>query len=190
MKVMLVSEKSRLYLSFIVLGVLFFTAGFLVGQNQASKIPPAVETGYRIQVLNDRDYYPVLLKTLSKANKSIHIAMFLFKSDTDVVEKIVELLITKSRQGVDVKVVLEDSQDVNELTYRRLLDGGVSVKFDSRALTTHSKIIIVDGKIVIVGSHNFTFSAMERNHEASVMIISQGVAEIEEEYFQKIWSGS
>lgn len=182
------SRRSRRQISIVVVGILLFTAGFWAGQSFSSTTVPVVGEGLKVRVLNDRNYYPVLLETLSRANKSIHVVMFLFKSDTDVVEKIVELLIAKSRQGIDVKVVLENSEDVNELTYRRLLEGGVAVRFDSRAHTTHAKLVIVDGKIVIVGSHNFTYSAMERNHEASVMVISQSVAEMEERYFQKIWS--
>ena len=40
-----------------------------------------------------------------------------------------------------------------------------------------------------MGSHNFTYSAMERNHEASVMLVSDRLASIEEKYFEAIWGG-
>ncbi len=175
----------------IMVAVLAFAAGYAASSLTPQAPPQAVQVQGSVQVtlLNDREYYPVLLHVLSRANKSIHIAMFMYKTDTDVIERITELLISKSRQGVDVRVVLENSVDVNELAYRRLRDAGIPVRFDTRARTTHAKLVIVDGKIVIVGSHNFTYSAMERNHEASVMLVSDRLASIEEKYFEAIWGG-
>ncbi len=174
----------------IVVAVISFAAGYMLARGDGGAPAPQVATGAEgLVVLNDREYYPRLLETLSSANKSIHIAMFMFKMDNDVIERIAEILIAKSRQGVDVRVVMEDSLDYNELAYRRLRDAGVPVRFDSRALTTHTKLVIVDGKIVFVGSHNFSYNAMKRNHEASVMISDPAVAAAEEAYFERIWSG-
>lgn len=175
-----------------MVAVIAFTAGYAAASLQLRcpvGQPQALVGEAGIRVLNDRSYYPVLISVLSSANKSIHISMFSYKNDHEVIERITEILIAKSRQGLDVKVVLENSIDYNELAYRRLRDAGVPVRFDSRALTTHTKLVIVDGKIVFVGSHNFSYSAMERNHEASVMITDPKVASIEESYFENIWRG-
>jgi len=141
----------------------------------------------RVAVLNDREMYDALLYWLPRANSSIHIIMYVFKSDTDVIERLLETLISKAREGVDVRVVLEGHVDENELTYRRLMANGVMVRFDSRAHTTHCKLVIIDGYLVFVGSHNWTYSAMRRNHEASVMVVSEEVGRLEEEYFAEVW---
>ncbi len=179
--------EGRIVAALVMVAVISFAAGYVLARSSGTAAPPNTGIVAGIVVLNDREYYPRLLATLSKANKSIHISMFMFKMDNDVVERIAEILIAKSRQGVDVRVVMEDSLDYNELAYRRLRDAGVPVRFDSRAHTTHTKLVIVDGKIVFVGSHNFSYSAMERNHEASVMILDPAVAKAEEEYFEEIW---
>lgn len=185
------SVTSVLLLVLLLVG-LAFIAGYYFGiRGQAPSLgTQPVATGVSIKIINDRDYYPVLMSLLSNANKSIYIAMFEFKSDTDEISQIVETLISKARKGVDVKVVLENSIDSNELTYRRLLDNGVAVRFDTRSRTTHAKLIIVDGRYVIVGSHNFSYMAMMRNHEASVLIDSPEIASAETQYFMQIWGGN
>ncbi len=144
--------------------------------------------GAKVAVLNDHEMYDALLYWLPRANSSIHIIMYVFKSDTEVIERLLEILISKAREGVDVRVVLEGHVDKNELTYRRLMANGVMVRFDSRAHTTHCKLVIIDGYLVFVGSHNWTYSAMRRNHEASVMVVSEEVGRLEEEYFAEVWA--
>ena len=114
--------------------------------------------------------------------------MFIFKSDTDVVAKLLELLIFKAKEGIDVKVVLEDSIDANTLSYRHLLDNGVPVRFGAKS-KVHTKLVIIDGYIVIVGSHNWSYSAFMRNHEASVIIYDEDTAMQETSYFMEIYSG-
>ena len=45
---------------------------------------------------------------------------------------------------------------------------------------------LIDDKIIYTGSHNFTYSAMKRNSENSVRIVSYDEAEKIKEYFTKI----
>ncbi|WP_052884151.1 phospholipase D-like domain-containing protein [Infirmifilum uzonense] len=187
------SIGSILLLVVLLVGISFLGGYYLGSRGRTITIeqPPATApSGIKVEIINDRDYYPKLLSLLSSANRSIYVAMFEFKSDTDEISRIVEILIGKSKKGVDVKVVLENTIDDNELTYRRLLANGVPVRFDTRAKTTHAKLIIVDGRFVIVGSHNWSYMAMMRNHEASVLIDSPEIANAETEYFMQIWGGN
>ena len=178
----------------VVLAVVFlalasFAAGYSLGRGGAA---PAVVVGQgaRIEVVNDRDYYPKLLDLLSRANKSIYIMMYVFKSDTDTIMKIAETLVSKAKQGVDVRVILENSIDDNVGTYQLLKQGGVKVVYDSRSVTTHAKLVIIDGYIVLVGSHNFSYMAMARNHETSVLIVSPEIGRQEVDYFMSVWAES
>ena len=190
-------SATSIVLVIVIIASLAFYAGFRLGQVQTQQVvaeapqqPVPQGECIKLEIINDRDYYPKLLDLLSKANKSIYISMFEFKSDTDEVAKVLELLISKAKKGVDVKVVLENTIDANELTYRRLLDNGVPVRYDTRSRTTHTKLIIIDGYIVIVGSHNWSYSAFMRNHEASVVIYDENIARQETKYFMQIYSGN
>ena len=68
-----------------------------------------------------------------------------------------------------------------------LTKGGVAVAYDPLAITTHTKLLIIDGKISIVGSTNWTYNALDKNHEASVLIQSSEVASNLQDYFQSVW---
>jgi len=59
---------------------------------------------------------------------------------------------------------------------------------ESASRRTHAKIVVIDSRVVFIGSHNWTESALSYNHEASLMVCSQDVAEDLEGYIQSIWS--
>jgi len=50
----------------------------------------------------------------------------------------------------------------------------------------HSKFTIRDGKEVLVGSHNFSYSALNKNREASVIISGNAVQEFMD-IFEEDW---
>jgi phosphatidylserine/phosphatidylglycerophosphate/cardiolipin synthase-like enzyme len=50
----------------------------------------------------------------------------------------------------------------------------------------HCKLIIIDGKTVIVGSTNWSYYAIDKNREASVVIRDERIARIFEEYLFSI----
>ena len=52
----------------------------------------------------------------------------------------------------------------------------MEVVYDPVTVTTHTKLLIIDGEISVVGSTNWTYSALEKNHEVSVLIRSPEVA--------------
>ena len=146
-----------------------------------------------IPLVNDQ-YFLEVHRALRKAKQSIFCVMYLAKLSTkdesSFINTLIRDLIKAHRRGVDVKVIFdqnvrfwENSWRKNMVerksrdAYKRLLNAGVSVYYDSREQITHSKIIVIDNYITIVGSANWTFSAMNRNNEASVLIESNEVAE-------------
>ena len=54
-------------------------------------------------------------------------------------------------------------------------------------ITTHAKLMIIDSGIVVVGSHNWTYSALAENNETSIVINSSDINSDETVYFQGIW---
>jgi len=82
-------------------------------------------------------------------------------------------------RGVKVSVLFERGKSegdsvsaANRSSADRLADMGVSVGFDSPERTTHTKVAVFDEKTTIMGSHNFTHSALKYNNEVSVKINS------------------
>lgn len=139
----------------------------------------------QVRLLTDRDYFPVLERMIGQAERSIDLVMFLFKvtdSSKNRAAALVEDLIRARKRGIMVTVLLEKSgydPDINRANQRvaaRLKKQGVTVRFDSEKATTHAKAVVIDRRYSLIGSHNFTGSALSNNHEASLLVDNQALA--------------
>jgi cardiolipin synthase len=108
-------------------------------------------------------------------------------------------LINAHKRGVKVKVIFDQNvkfwekgkernviEKKSEYAYELLSENGVPVFYDNENRVTHNKVLIIDKYITIIGSTNWTYSALRKNHEASVMIKSGSVALAFEGKFEKI----
>lgn len=149
-----------------------------------------------ITVLVDRYYLPALKDAIDKAKKEITLSFFHFKtkgSKDSYPDVIMMSLITASKRGVKVLVLLEQGRDPaegntqeNMQTMERLRKMGVIVYLDSPSTTTHTKMAVMDGKYTFIGSHNLTQSALKYNNEISVMIESPQVAAEALDYIESL----
>jgi phosphatidylserine/phosphatidylglycerophosphate/cardiolipin synthase-like enzyme len=65
---------------------------------------------------------------------------------------------------------------------------GVEVIYDPLFVTTHAKLIIIDGRISLLGSTNWTYYSLTSNHEVGVLIESREVAQALGYYFERVKS--
>jgi len=138
------------------------------------------------RLLADDEYYQTLLTDIGKAETSIELIMFLWKpgrnEGDDRPGQIVRALGAARRRGVEVRVVLENSgydQAINrnnQEAARLLQREGIATLFDSPSITTHAKLMVIDGRYCYIGSHNLTHSALARNHEMTVKIDDRRLA--------------
>ncbi|MBS7655176.1 phospholipase D family protein [Candidatus Bathyarchaeota archaeon] len=126
-----------------------------------------------------------LIYWINKANQSIHIMIYSFTLDS-----IGDALINAYNKGVEVKIVMEKEQLTGYSEYYKLKKAGIEVKLDSNPALMHNKVAIIDGKIVITGSYNWSQNAETKNNENLLIIKSKGLAEVYELEFQKIWRQS
>ena len=121
---------------------------------------------------------------ISRANESVHVMIYGFTLD-----HLSKALIDAVKRGVEVEVVVErESAYWRGSEYERLLQAGVDVKLDGNPYTMHHKVAIIDGKIVITGSYNWTWSAERRNDENVLILMSKSLAKSYEKEFQRVWS--
>ena len=127
-------------------------------------------------------------------------ALFMYKIDNyninnleEPVPLITSAFINAAKRNVNVTIIFEKSSDKDDLsnkyntnTAAYLEKYGIKVLFDNESKKLHAKLCLIDDKIIYTGSHNFTYSAMKRNSENSVRIVSYDEAEKIKEYFTKI----
>ena len=143
-----------------------------------------------IEVVNDREYFDRVFELIDSADESIHLVMFEIKyyekyPDSEV-NQLVEKLIQKNAEGVDVKIIVD--QFLTDVRAVEILEKtGVDIKWDSTSVTTHNKLMIVDGRIVLIGSTNWSYYSFSKNHESNVIFNDRESAEKFERYFEELW---
>lgn len=126
-----------------------------------------------IFVIASPDNGRLILNAIDSANKSIYMEMYLITS-----QEVIDKLKNASARGVDVKIILEKRVigGANEKVYSELKDAGIDVRWAAKVFArTHSKLIMIDRSIAIVGSHNLSNTSLKKNREISVMIIDQKI---------------
>lgn len=131
-------------------------------------------------LLKNQEYFPSLIKTIDEAESEIMMSFFLFKAGVNkngYPDRVLAHLAKSAQKGVRVVVILENSGgrdrklDLENRRTKKLLEAkGVEVYFDSPRRTMHNKLIVVDQRFVLLGSHNLTQAALKYNNEMSILI--------------------
>lgn len=103
-----------------------------------------------------------VVRLLRSATKSIFFMAYSFTSD-----RIADAMLERYRAGVEVRGVFEEQQTRSNRgsEYERLREAGLGVYPDGNPDNMHHKVIIIDDRIVLTGSYNFTFNAENNNDE-------------------------
>ena len=129
----------------------------------------------------------IIINAITQAKKSIKVQAYSFTN-----ADIAKALLDASKRGVEVKVVLDKSQETEKYTSATFLaNAGVPVRIDDDFAIAHNKIMILDEETVITGSFNFTKAAEERNAE-NVLVIrgNKDLAKLYLQNWQWRWDAS
>lgn len=105
-----------------------------------------------------------------------------------------EALVDEKVEGTKIRVLLEprlDPPNKNIDTADFLRRRGIEVRWASlKYRRTHSKMVIIDGRIAIVGSPNWSRSAMKYNREIAVVLRDQNVVRRIKNVFDEDWGAA
>jgi phosphatidylserine/phosphatidylglycerophosphate/cardiolipin synthase-like enzyme len=122
---------------------------------------------------------------IRSAQDSIDFLAFSFTAD-DLAEAIRQ----RAAAGVAVRGVMERSQvETNAGSeYERFRQAGLAVRLDGNPANMHQKFLVIDGKIVVFGSYNFSRSAETTNDENVLIIHDPHIASLFLAEFEKIFT--
>ena len=150
---------------------------------------------YEVYDLLDEEYYQSVKDDMENASETILVAMYSMIYDPgdldDWANDLIRELVNAKDRGVNVTVIIENRtyfgyMNDNLEAYQYLSENNVTVQLDNEDDTDHMKLVIIDDNIVYVGSHNWSESGLYYNHETSVKIVSEGIADIFTAYFETI----
>jgi len=109
-----------------------------------------------------------ILSELLKAEKSIVVAVYWFTN-----EELFDTLYKKLQDGIFVDLIIHYdfiNNRKNGLPFQKLIDVGCNFYFSDSNNPMHNKFCVIDEKILINGSYNWTYYAEDKNRE-NILII-------------------
>jgi phosphatidylserine/phosphatidylglycerophosphate/cardiolipin synthase-like enzyme len=123
-----------------------------------------------------------LLQLIRSANDSIRIAAFAFTHDA-----LAQELIRAANSGIDVRIVMESLlANTRGSEYKRFIVSGICAEKDQNSAMMHHKFMVIDKKIVVFGSTNFSANGFGRNDENILIIHDAGIAKRFSEEFESV----
>jgi phosphatidylserine/phosphatidylglycerophosphate/cardiolipin synthase-like enzyme len=124
-----------------------------------------------------------IIPVVQSAKKNIRFLAFSF---TDY--PLADAMSKRAQAGVDVAGVFETVGSETEASeLRTLMCRKIPVRQDGNPAFLHDKIIVVDDRIVITGSLNFSTNAEESNDENVIIIDNAEIARLYMQEFQRVW---
>ena len=152
------------------------------------------------QLLVAREYLSRVPAILEGAKTSIQVVQFVMqlkgKSAKMSSRELGIKLAAKVRDGVKVQALLNSAGGgwrapaLNRQAAQWLQERGVEVRTLGSSRTCHAKMLMIDDEIAIVGSHNWTPYALERNFEVSVLVRDAGCVGQLARHFDELWKVS
>lgn len=122
-----------------------------------------------------------IIRLIRSARQSIRFMLYSFTSDA-----IADAILDQSKAGLEVNGIFEAEQVNSNLgtEYDKLLAAGLDVWLDGNPRNMHHKVLIIDERIVLTGSYNFTNNARTLNDE-NLLVIEQ--PELAAAYTREFW---
>jgi phosphatidylserine/phosphatidylglycerophosphate/cardiolipin synthase-like enzyme len=147
----------------------------------------AMVNGSRIVVVftsEDPALENAIVPIVQSATKSIRFLAFSF---TDY--PLADAMSQRFQAGVDVAGVFEKfGSETEAAELRTLMCRKVPVKQDGNPGFLHHKLIVVDERIVITGSMNYSTNAEENNDENVIIIDNAEIARLYLQEFERVWN--
>lgn len=122
-----------------------------------------------IQCLIGREYPEIVTELIANAQMSVDILVYdwrWYANDLNAsIQKFNRALVQATTRGVDVRALVNNNIMPQILNLSKLKVTRVGTKN-----LMHVKLVIIDKKVAVLGSHNLTKRAFEINHEVSLVI--------------------
>jgi phosphatidylserine/phosphatidylglycerophosphate/cardiolipin synthase-like enzyme len=125
-----------------------------------------------------------IVPIVKAATRSIRFLAFSFTDDP-----LADAMSERAQAGVDLAGVFETvGSETEAAELKTLMCRKLPVRQDGNPGFLHHKVIVVDERIVITGSMNFSANAEEDNDENVIIIDNAEIARLYLQEFDRVWS--
>lgn len=151
-------------------------------------------------LLDGTEYYELLPAIIGEAAASIALCMFhvALGGTEHSTRTLVNALVAARQRGLDVRVLLDQdrssdpykSRIINTPAKEYLQANGVQCRFDRRDRLLHSKYLVIDSELVVLGSHNWSANSYFDYDDLSVVVKSPALGHELIQRFESLWQTS
>jgi len=158
----------------LVIGSSNWTKSAFSKNNESNVLVDLEEDKDKIQILK-LDYADTLLKAIDNAQEEIDIIIYSFQFDYNEKSKNYELmkaLLKAHDRDVAIRIVLDSwkgGQSANEPAYEILDQAGIEVYYDLDTIASHNKLVVIDNKITLLGSANWTETGLTNYSDIGII---------------------
>ncbi|MHB8770517.1 MAG: phospholipase D-like domain-containing protein [Syntrophales bacterium] len=126
-----------------------------------------------------------LARLIKAAKGEIAVAAYAFSS-----KYLGQALSAALKRGVTIRVLLDWDTARKAYSIDEWLAGeGIDVRLvDIKRGSLHHKFMLIDGKILVTGSYNFTNESEFRNHEAAIFTNNKALIQSFAAEFERLWN--
>ncbi len=126
-----------------------------------------------------------IIREISKARRTIDVAMYDLTN-----REISQELIKAKEKGVWVRLFLDQGEGNGKYSKGRyLMSKGIEVRFYKEDGLMHNKFAVIDDKVLITGSFNWTVTAERDNQENLLIITDEDAVREYSQRFETLWAG-
>ena len=144
----------------------------------------------RVQPLLTPDNYGEhVLKLIESAKERLYFqnqSLSILETNPEHYERLLQALLAKQQAGLDLRLIIRNIGDLRT-TVSRILDYGFDTNQLRLQTNCHNKGIVVDSKVVLLGSQNWTGDGTGPNRDASLIFFDDEIAQYYETIFLYDW---
>lgn len=142
-----------------------------------------------VEYVPARSYFDVAQREIAQAKSAVTVCLYLFSLRSTAAERevfqLAQALVNARNAGAHVEVYLDnnvsgeldEARGFNRPASDFLRGQGIPVYQDDVSAVAHAKAIVIDGKVLLLGSSNWTGAALNKNFEGNVLVHSTAAAQ-------------
>lgn len=167
----------------------------LWGDPGSSVLVDSVQDG-NFQAYREGQFTSLVLPLLKTAQKEIRLMLYALVTYTNAsadASRLVKALGDAQKRGVRVRVLLEMSDwnktlnSQNRETAKALKRLSIDTCFDSEKVISHAKLLMIDQSVYTLGTHNWSYSGLQNNHEVGIIVKDDQSHSDFSTYFEQRW---
>jgi len=124
-----------------------------------------------------------LIGLLGACQVSLDICLYTLTHD-----RLAEAVLAAHRRGVRVRLIADDEKSLDPGSdVTGLASAGIPVRTDCAPSQMHNKFAVLDGRLLLTGSFNWTRSAAEQNQESFIISDEPALVTAHAREFERLW---